>query len=93
LSKKVVFVARPMTIDMQSEETDENEATIFGTVPAEEDFGDQAWYKNGWVWLIIAIPSLTIIGCMFTIYLALSHPVHLVYETPGEGEAPAAQSR
>jgi hypothetical protein len=30
------------------------------------------------VWLVIAIPSLTVIGCMLTIYLAISHPDLLV---------------
>lgn len=54
---------------------------------------DEPWYKNQWVWLIIAIPSLTVIGCMFTIYLALSHPDHLVSDTAIKEETPASQSR
>jgi hypothetical protein len=32
------------------------------------------WRRNPWVWLIIAIPSLTVIGCALTMYLAISHP-------------------
>lgn len=39
---------------------------------------DEPWYRNPWVWLVIAIPSLTVAGCMLTIYLALSHPHILV---------------
>ena len=26
------------------------------------------------VWLVVAIPTLTVVGCMLTIYLALSSP-------------------
>ena len=36
------------------------------------------WRRNPWVWLIIAIPSLTVIGCALTVYLAISHPHILV---------------
>lgn len=39
---------------------------------------DEPWYRNPWVWLVIAIPSLTVAGCMVTIYLALSRPHTLV---------------
>ncbi len=43
----------------------------------------EPWYRNPWVWLLIAIPSLTVAGCMLTIYLALTHPHILV----GDGSA------
>ncbi len=36
------------------------------------------WSKNPWVWLIIAIPALTVLGCALTIYLAVSRPYTLV---------------
>jgi hypothetical protein len=62
-------------------------------MPATKDSEEEPWYRNEWVWLIIAIPSLTVIGCMFTIYLALSHPDHLVRDTPTEGETPTSKSR
>ena len=42
----------------------------------------EPWYRNPWVWLIIAIPSLTVAGCMLTIYLALTHPHILVGDSP-----------
>jgi hypothetical protein len=32
------------------------------------------------VWLLIAIPSLTVAGCLFTVYLALANPDYLVDE-------------
>jgi hypothetical protein len=38
----------------------------------------EPWYRNPWVWLLIAIPSLTVAGCMLTIYLAVTHPHILV---------------
>ncbi|GEM_PF-1762002 len=45
------------------------------------------WYRNGWVWLVIAIPGATVLGCLYTIYLALANPDPLVREpaeTPSE---------
>jgi len=39
---------------------------------------DDTWYRNPWVWLLIAIPSLTVLGCAFTVYLAIAHPISLV---------------
>lgn len=38
----------------------------------------EPWQRNPWVWLLIAIPSLTVVGCMLTIYLALTNPHILV---------------
>ena len=38
----------------------------------------EPWYRNPWVWLIIAIPTLTVVGCAITIYLAISNPHILV---------------
>lgn len=42
---------------------------------------EEPWYRNPWVWLLIAIPSLTVAGCLLTIYLALSHPYILVSDS------------
>ena len=39
---------------------------------------DEPWYRNQWVWLVISIPSLTVVGCMLTIWLAITHPDTLV---------------
>lgn len=44
----------------------------------------EPWYRNPWVWLLIAIPSLTVAGCMVTIYLAITNPHILVGEAPTE---------
>ena len=35
------------------------------------------WRRNPWVWLIIAIPALTVIGCALTLYLAITNP-HII---------------
>ncbi|HLT91422.1 MAG TPA: hypothetical protein VKZ85_10785 [Woeseiaceae bacterium] len=53
---------------------------------------NEAWYHNPWVWLVIAIPSLTVAGCLFTIYLALTHPDHLVRDPAGAGVPRAEQA-
>ena len=45
------------------------------------------WRRNPWVWLLIAIPAATVIGCAFTIYLAISNPHTLVRDA---NPAPAA---
>jgi len=60
---------------------------------SDTNMKDEPWYKNEWVWLVIAIPSLTVIGCMITIYLALSNPDYLVSDSAIKEETPASQSR
>lgn len=53
----------------------------------------EPWFRNPWVWLVIAIPSLTVAGCMLTIYLALTNPHILVSDShpsnPTSGSADA----
>lgn len=39
------------------------------------------WRRNPWVWLVIAIPAATVVGCAFTIYLAISNP-HTIVRDP-----------
>ena len=51
---------------------------------------NEAWYRNHWVWLIIAIPALTVIGCMFTIYLAITNPDFVVRDAPAQTESAEA---
>lgn len=46
----------------------------------------ESWYRNPWVWLLIAIPGLTVAGCMLTIYLALTNPHILVSDGPPPGQ-------
>ncbi|MGB5346411.1 MAG: hypothetical protein WBN23_09630 [Woeseia sp.] len=39
---------------------------------------DLPWYRQRMVWLVIAIPGLTVAGCLLTIYLAISNPETIV---------------
>jgi hypothetical protein len=41
----------------------------------------EPWHRNPWVWLVIAIPALTVAGCMLTLFLALTNPDYLVQDT------------
>ena len=41
---------------------------------------DNTWYKNPMVWMVIAIPALTVAGCMLTIYLAITNPEIIVQD-------------
>jgi hypothetical protein len=52
----------------------------------------EPWQRNPWVWLVIAIPGLTVVGCLFTMYLALANPDYLVDEYV-TGAASAEQGR
>ena len=45
---------------------------------SENEDVNEPWQRNPWVWLVIAIPSLTVAGCLVTVYLALSRPDYLV---------------
>jgi len=38
------------------------------------------WYRYPWPWVAIAIPAIAVIGGLFTLYLAISHPDPLVIE-------------
>ena len=36
------------------------------------------WFRYRIVWLVLAIPTLTVLGCMLTIYLAITSPDEVV---------------
>ena len=52
---------------------------------------NEPWFRNPWVWLVIAIPTLTVVGCMFTIYLALTNPHILVGDNDNAATAESVQ--
>lgn len=54
---------------------------------------DEPWYRNPWVWLVIAIPALTVAGCILTVILALTHPDYLVRDTAAEISQPETAAR
>ena len=49
------------------------------------------WYRHRILWLVIAIPTLTVAGCLLTIYLAISTPHQLVSDPQTEAPAAAAE--
>lgn len=51
----------------------------------------EPWHRNPWVWLVIAIPALTVAGCALTVYLALSNPDYLVREYLAGPAPPTAE--
>lgn len=55
--------------------------------PTGEQDIDEPWYRNGWVWLIIAIPAATVAGCLLTIYIALANPDEIVKDPASEQPA------
>jgi hypothetical protein len=38
------------------------------------------WFREPWVWVIIAFPAAAVVGCAITIWLAITRPDHLVIE-------------
>ena len=45
------------------------------------------------VWLVIAIPALTVAGCLLTIYLAVTTPDELVSDSSVEENAAIAHEQ
>ena len=52
---------------------------------------NEPWFRHRLVWLLIAIPGLTVAGCLFTVYLAVSNPETLVQD-PVLDASPATQT-
>jgi hypothetical protein len=42
------------------------------------------WYREPWPWVIIAIPLMTVVASMITLWLAITHPDHLVVDESAE---------
>jgi hypothetical protein len=38
------------------------------------------WYRYPWPWVAIAIPAIAVIGGLYTLYLAISHPDPIVVD-------------
>ncbi|MGK2924268.1 MAG: FixH family protein [Lysobacterales bacterium] len=38
------------------------------------------WYRYPWPWVAIGIPAIAVIGGLFTLYLAITHPDPLVVD-------------
>jgi hypothetical protein len=38
------------------------------------DQSDNTWYRNFWVWVVIALPTSAVLACAVTIWLVLQAP-------------------
>jgi hypothetical protein len=38
------------------------------------------WYRYPWPWVAIGIPAIAVLGGLFTLYLAVTHPDPLVVD-------------
>ncbi len=38
------------------------------------------WYREPWPWVAIGIPAIAVVGGLFTLYLAITHPDPLVID-------------
>lgn len=50
------------------------------------------WFKHRMLWLVIAIPALTVAGCLLTIFLAINNPDQIVSD-PADTNASAPSAR
>ena len=39
------------------------------------------WYRYPWPWVAIAIPAVAVIGGLFTLYLAVTHPDPVIVDS------------
>jgi len=47
----------------------------------------EPWFRNPWVWLVIAIPALTVVGGLLTIFLAVTNPHIMVSDSATDDTA------
>jgi len=48
--------------------------------PVAESTQTRPWYRYPWPWIAISIPALAVVGGLFTLYLAVTHPDPLVVD-------------
>ena len=48
------------------------------TKPAQVEI--EPWYRQFWPWFIIALPASVVIASFVTLWLAVTHPDHLVID-------------
>jgi hypothetical protein len=51
-------------------------------VPGHQPHNPQPlpWYRYPWPWVAIGIPAIAVLGGLFTLYLAVTHPDPLVVD-------------
>jgi hypothetical protein len=50
------------------------------TIGANDQADIRPWYREPWPWVAIAIPAVSILMGLITLYLAISNPDYLVVE-------------
>lgn len=45
-----------------------------------QKLSEPPWYRQFWPWFIIALPASAVIASLFTFYLAVSRPDHMVVD-------------
>lgn len=58
---------------------------------ADNAVAAEPWFRNPWVWLVIAIPTLTVAGGLLTIFLAISNP-HIMVDDSGTDDTSATST-
>jgi len=38
------------------------------------------WFREPWVWFIIALPAAAVVGCAITIWLAITRPDYVIVD-------------
>lgn len=54
---------------------------------------NEPWFRHRMVWLVIAIPVLTVVGCALTIFLAINNPDQLVADPTNAEDSATSASR
>ncbi|MEL7310318.1 MAG: hypothetical protein AAFN07_02295 [Pseudomonadota bacterium] len=49
--------------------------------------GAKPWYRFPMLWLVVSIPTLTVLGCVVTITIALSNPDPIIGKTLRQSQA------
>jgi len=49
-------------------------------IPIEKTVEIRPWFREPWVWFIIALPAAAVVGCAITIWLAITRPDFLVVD-------------
>ncbi len=48
--------------------------------PMDNSLEIRPWFREPWVWFIIALPAAAVVGCAITIWLAITRPDYLIVD-------------
>lgn len=49
-------------------------------LPIENTIDIRPWFREPWVWFIIALPAAAVVGCSITIWLAITRPDFVIVD-------------